>query len=61
MGFKDFTEKFTHTHEDLQGFVKAQPQQVRFVIATLKALGTELKTHPFWHYPKLHLVISAEH
>lgn len=44
MGFKDFIEKFTHTHEDLQGFVKARPQQVRFVMATLKALGTELKT-----------------
>lgn len=53
MGFKDFIEKFTHTQEDLYGFVKARPQQERVKMATLKALGTELKTHPFWHYRKL--------
>lgn len=41
MGFKDFIEKLTHTYEDL---VKARPQQVRFIMATLKALGTELIT-----------------
>lgn len=52
--------KSLHIHEDLNDFVKARPQQVRFLMATQKALGTEIKTHPFWHYLKLHLVIFAE-